>query len=137
MLVLVLVGVLGLAALNDSERESTAAGRSRATTRTVHAADAGVQIARSHLTESPPNLTPINTTAGPATIESRTRSESTPQTLEQVGLGTTPDGFSLNVGPGAIYLNRVYQVNITATSGTSTAELEARLSRIEAEGQGY
>ncbi len=136
-LVLVLVGMLALAALNDTMRESTSGARSRATTRTVHAADAGTQLARSHLTESPPDLTAIDLSFGSATIQSRSRSDSTPQTLEQEGLGAVPEGYSVNVGSGASYYNRIYQVNVTATSGTSTAELEAKLSRVEAEGQGY
>ena len=136
-LVLLLVGLLALAALKDSERESTSGARSRATTRTLHAADAGIQLARTHLTGSPPDLTAIDLTIGGAAIQSRSRSQSTPQSLDQVGLGATPDGFSVNVGSGAGYVNRIYQVNVTATAGSSTAELEAKLSRVEVEGQGY
>ena len=43
----------------------------------------------------------------------------------------------MNVGTGAGYLNRIYRVNVTATSGSAAAELEAKLSRLEVEGQGY
>ncbi len=136
-LVLVLLALLSFAALNDSKRESTSGARSRATTRIVHSADAGIQLARTHLTRSPPDLTAIDLTFGSATIQSRSRSQSTPQTLAQVGLGAAPKGFSVNVGTGASFFNRIYEVNVTATSGSSTAEVEAKLSRVEAEGQGY
>ena len=69
---------------------------------------------------------------------STTRSESTPVNLDQVGTGPVPEGYSVNLGStGAVYLNRIYRVNITANTGSSAAELEAKLSRIEAEGQGY
>ena len=136
-LVMVLMGLLALAALNDSERESTSGARSRATTRNIHAADAGIQLARTHLTQSPPNLTPIDVSFGDAKIQSRSRTQSTPQTLDQVGLGAAPEGYSVNVGAGASFFNRIYQVNVTATTGSSAAELEAKLSRVEAEGQGY
>jgi len=136
-IVLVLVALLAVAAMNDAARESTAGARSRAATRSVHAADAGLQLARTHLAETPPDLTAINLAYADATIQSRSRSESTPQTLDQVGLGTAPEGFSVNVGPGATFFNRIYQINVTATSGDSAAELEAKLSRVEAEGQGY
>jgi Tfp pilus assembly protein PilX len=135
--VLVLVALLAVAALDDASRESTAGGRSRAATRSVHAADAGLQLARTHLTETPPNLTAINVSYGGATIQSRSRSQSTPQTLEQVGIGEAPEGYSVNIGPGASFFNRLYQINVTATAGESAAELEAKLSRVEAEGQGY
>ena len=108
-IVLLLVAMLAMAALRDSQRESTSGARSRAATRTIHAADAGVQLARAHLLESPPHLLPINVTLGGATIQSRTRSQTTPVQLDQVGLGDVPEGYSVNLGAaGATYLNRIY-----------------------------
>lgn len=135
--VLVLVALLAFAALDDSERESTSGARSRAATRSVHAADAGIQIARTHLAESPPDLTEIDLSYGGATIQSRSRSESTATPLDQVGLGETKEGYAVNVGAGATIINRIYQVNVTSSSGASTAELEAKLNRMEAESHGY
>ncbi len=139
-IVLLLVAMLAFAALRDSERESTSGARSRAATRTVHAADAGIQVARAHLTESPPDLVSINLSVGNATIQSRTRSQTTPVALDRLGgsTGPTPDGYSVNLGStGAVYLNRIYRVNITANTGSSAAELEAKLSRLAVDGQGY
>ena len=139
-IVLLLVAMLAMAALRDSQRESTSGARSRAATRTIHAADAGIQLARAHLLETPPHLLPINVTMGSATIQSRTRSQAIPVGLDEVGTGNAPvpDGYSVNLGTtGVTYTNRIYRVNITATTGTSAAELEAKLSRIGAAGQGY
>ena len=125
--------------LRDSERESTSGARSRAATRIVHAADAGVQLARAHLLESPPFVLPINVTMGNATIQSRTRAQTTPVDLDQTeGFGDVPEGYAVNLGTtGAAYVNEIYRLNITATQGTSAAELEAKLSRLSVDGQGY
>ncbi len=138
-IVLLLVAMLAFAALRDSQRESTSGGRSRAATRIVHAADAGIQVARAHLTETPPDLVSINLSMGNATIQSRTRAQTTPLDLDQTeGFGEVPEGYSVNLGStGAVYLNRIYRVNITANTGSSAAELEAKLSRLSVDGQGY
>ncbi len=138
-IVLLLVAMLAVAALRDSERESTSGARSRAATRTLHAADAGIQVARAHLTESPPDLVSINLSMGNATIQSRTRAQTTPLDLDQMeGFGEVPEGYAVNLGTtGAAYVNEIYRVNITATTGSSAAELEAKLSRLAVDGQGY
>ena len=70
-------------------------------------------------------------------MQSRSRTETVPQTLAQVGLGEAAEGFALNVGSGAGQLNRIYQVNVTAEAGGSTTEIEVRLSRTEADAVGY
>ena len=137
-LVLMLVVLLAFASLHNSQRESTSGARARATTRTLHAADAGIQVARRRLTQSPPDLSAIDITlASGAQLQSRRRADSTPKTLEQVGLGAPPEGFSVNVGAGAKYVSRVFQVNVTSLGGGSTSEVEARLSRIGPEATGY
>ena len=139
VLVLVLVGLLALAAIQHSEQESTSSARSRSTTRSLHAADGGIELALSRLGGSPPNLNAFDldlTTTG-SNAQSRTRTQGTPQPLNQVGLGSTPDGYALNLGEGAGYVNRIYLVNVTGTAAGSTTELEAKLTRTEVEATGY
>jgi Tfp pilus assembly protein PilX len=138
-LVLMVVSLLGFAAIRNSEQESTASARSRATTRSLYAADAGVQLAMARLSQNPPQLTAFSVNlADGMTLESRARSETNPVPLDQVNQAVGgKEGFSVNVGAGAKYVSRVFQVNVTSTGGGSTAEVEARLNRIGPEGTGY
>jgi Tfp pilus assembly protein PilX len=139
-LVMMVVSLLGFAAIRNSEQESTAGARSRATTRSLYAADAGVQLALSRLTQSPPKLTAfsVNLVDG-VNLESRTRTQTNPVDLDQVGQAIGgQEGFSVNVGAGSKYVSRIFQVNVTSTGGGgSTTEVEARLSRIGPEATGY
>jgi hypothetical protein len=137
-IVLVLISMLSLAALDSASQENTAGARSRSTTRSLHVADAGVQLALSRLSQSPPDLTAfdIDLTDG-ANVQSRTRSETTPQDLGQAGIGEAEEGYAVNVGVGAGFVHRVYRLNVTATAGGSTAEVEAKLSRSEADAISY
>jgi len=137
-LVLVLVALIAFTALRRSEQESTAGGRSRATTRSIQAADAGVQLALSRLRESPPNLNAfdIDLVEG-ANLQSRTRTETSAQDLDQAGLGEPEEGYALNMGSGVASVKRVFLVNVTAEAGGSTAEVEAKLGRSEVEATGY
>jgi len=139
VLVMVLLAMLAMTSLKDSEQEATAGARARATTRTLYAADAGIQLALSRLTQTPPDLTPFDLTlADGAGAQSRTRSQTAPDNIHQVGLGETEEGYALNVGAGASSVTRIYQVNVTAAySNASTAELEARLGRSEVIATGY
>jgi len=138
VLVLVLVSMLSLAALESSKQESTAGARSRSTTRSLHVADAGVQLALSRLTQSPPNLTAfdIDLVEG-ANVQSRARSETSPKDLGQSAIGEAAEGYAVNVGVGAGFVHRIYRLNVTASAGGSTAEVEAKLSRSEADAISY
>lgn len=136
--ILMLVSMLAFSALQHSEQESTSGARSRSSMRTVYAADAGVELALSRLTQSPPDLSAFSVgLANGATVESRTRTQGSPQVLGQAGLGEPAEGYSLNVGAGVSQVSRIFLVNVTATGGGSTAELEARLSRSAADSTGY
>jgi hypothetical protein len=137
-LVLTLVSVIAFTAIRHAEQESTSGARSRSTTRAVHAADAGVELALVRLMESPPNLNAFDVDLSEgANLQSRTRTQGTPQDLGQVGIGEPQEGYAINVGAGVAYVNRVFQVNVTAQSGRSTAELEAKLGRMSADSTGY
>ena len=138
-LVLLLVGMLAISSIQNAEQESTAGGRARATTRTLYAADAGIQLALGRLAQSPPNLIAFDLDlADGANIQSRSRTETVPATIKPVGTNHGEEGYALNVGAGASSTSTVYQVNVTASySNAAAAELEARLNRIEVVATGY
>ena len=136
--ILMLVSMLAFSAMKHSEQEATSGARSRSTMRTIYAADAGIELALSRLTQSPPDLSPFDVgLADGANLQSRTRTQSTPQALGQAGIGEPQEGYSLNIGAGVGHVSRVFLVTVTATAGGSTAELEARLSRSSADSTGY
>ena len=137
-IMILMVSLLALTSLRHTEEESTASARSRAAQRTLAAADAGVEFALNRIQQFPPNLNAFSVALSDGVdVESRTREESTAQSLPQVGLGESPEGYSLNVGSDAGYISRVFRVDVTAFTGTATAEVQAKLSRLEAGAGGY
>lgn len=135
---LLMVAMIGINALEHSQEESTSGGRSRNASHTLHVADAGVQLGIARLAQTPPNLNAFSVNLDGATVESRTRTQGSPQNLEQEAMSSPPDGFAINVGSDSSFAGRVYQVNVTATSGTgAVAEIEARFSRLESGGSTY
>jgi Tfp pilus assembly protein PilX len=137
-LVLIIVSMLTMTAINHTEQEFTGGSRSRSSTRAFYGADAGVELALNRLSQSPPNLNAFDLDLSELTnVQSRSRNETAPQPLGQVALGETPEGWAVNVGAGAGYTNRVYRVNVTASSGGSTIEVEAKLVRGDLDATGY
>jgi len=136
--VLSLMSVIAFAAIRHTEQESTSSGRSRAAARAVYAADAGVQLALVRLSETPPDLDPIseNLSDG-ALLQSRSRTQTTPQNLNQTGTRQGAEGYSINIGSNVANIVRVFQINVTADSSGSVAEIEAKLSRTGADATGY
>jgi len=137
-LCLLLVSLLSFNAIRDSEKESDSGARSRSTARSLHAGDAGFQIALAHLTQTPPDLTPFDVDLPEnANVQSRTRTDTSPQSLSQTGTSAPAEGYGINVDAGVQNVSRVYLVTVTSTAGGSTSELEAKLSRTSADATGY
>ena len=138
-LVLVIMSLFALSGMRNSDRESSTAGRSRNTTRTLAAADSGLQLALSRLAQSPPNLLAFDVDlADGANVQSRTRNDAGPKDLEE--LDPTQDkvsGYGMNSGAAVASVSRVFLVNATATAGGSTVELQAKLARSGIEETGY
>jgi hypothetical protein len=138
VLVLTVVSLLAIAGIRNAERESTTSARSRNTTRTLAAADSGIQLVLNRIAQSPPNLTGVDVElADGASVQSRTRDEVGPQALNQIGLGTPKEGYGIGVGSGVGFITRIFLVNTTATAGGSTVELQAKATRSEVEASGY
>ena len=133
--VLMLVGLVAVSSLQNSEDESTAGGRTRSAVSSLYEADAGVEIAINRLSQTPLPADfdrPINfDLGGNHSVQSKTRGDTAPQNIKYAGNGQASDGMQLQSGMsgGGTTYSAVYQVNMTAVHGTrSVAEVEARLS---------
>ncbi len=135
MFILMLFGVIAVDAIGQSGMESAASGRSRSTIRTMHAADAGTEVAVSRLRQTPPDVKPISITVAGRSVQSRMRTVVGAQNLDFVGVGKAPEGYSVNIGES--YVTEGYDVTITAASlDGSVAEVETKITRL-ASGEAY
>ncbi|MBW2421761.1 MAG: hypothetical protein JRH19_24705 [Deltaproteobacteria bacterium] len=117
---LMLVALLSLVSIEHTGGEAASSARARSTARTMHAAEGGMNLAMARLAVTPPVLTPIDISIGNVSVQSRSRDQSGPQTITQVGSG----------GGG-----QVYQVNITAVGPDgSSSEIEAKFGRTDSGG---
>lgn len=130
VLLLLLVAATAISAIDFSGQELQAGGRARASMRTLYAADAGIQYALQRV-QPPEDLTSFTLNLNSElTVESRTRTQGTPQPISEAGVGEPPDGYSINVGSG--FVSEVYDINVTATGANgATSELEAKLSSLK------
>jgi Tfp pilus assembly protein PilX len=136
VVMILLVGILVLTSIGHSGDESAAGARARATARALHAADGGMQLALARITQDPPNVNPINVTIGNMSVQSRTRADSAPQSLDSLGSGPPPEGYGINAGSG--YVAELFRVDITSLGPTgSTAELQSKLYRFSGASGGY
>ena len=135
-LALMLVGVIAIAAIGHSGEESASAARARNTTRSIHAADAGIQFAINRVRQNPPRLDPVDIVIDGRSVQSRRRTVPGAQPIAQVGTGAPPEGYSANIGAG--YLNEFFRVPVTAASPDGgISEIEAKLARLSANGASY
>jgi Tfp pilus assembly protein PilX len=136
VVLILLFGILVLTSIGHSGDESAASARARSTSRALHAADGGMQLALNHVTQEPPDTTPIDITVGALSVQSRTRGDATPQALTTLGSGAPPEGYGINMGSG--YVSELFRVDITS-SGTngSTAELQSKVYRFAGNSGGY
>ena len=137
--VLTLVSMVALSGMQNSENEATASGRSRASMRVLYAADAGIELATSRISQLPPDLSPFDEDLDNGlNVQSRTRQDGSPQPLTYSGTGVTPEGYALSSGGGSTgYVTDVYQANVTATSNAGAiVELESKLGILSV-GGGY
>jgi type II secretory pathway pseudopilin PulG len=133
MLVTLLIGAVAVAAIERAGQESAAGGRTRATVRNLHAADSGIELARMRLSSNPPNTAAFSIVLEDGRrVESRRRTEATPQPLKRDGFGPPPEGYELNAGASS-FTNEIFLINITSTTpaGTTT-EIEAKILRLQA-----
>jgi hypothetical protein len=130
ILLLLLVAATAISAIDFSGQELQAGGRARASMRTLYAADAGIQFALQQV-QPPTDLTGFTIDINnELKVESRTRSQSGAQVIDEAGVGEPPDGYAINVGSG--FVSEVYDINVTATGANgATSELEAKLSSLK------
>jgi hypothetical protein len=136
VLLLLLISASVINTIEFSGDEHAGGGRARATGKTMYAADSGIQLGMSRIA-LPRDLNAFTfaLTDG-TTIESRKRSEATPQDIESVGIGKPPDGYAINVGLG--YVNEVFDLNVTSMAANGgVAELETKLASLQPNSGSY
>ena len=136
VLVIFLLTASALSSVDFTEQESRASGQSRATMRSLYAADAGIQLAISRI-QPPVDLTPFTFALADGTVvESRRRTEAAPQPLgggSTSGVAPPPDGYDIGT-----YQFDVYELNATAVGNNDlTSELEAKVGVLGVGGGGY
>ena len=133
---ILLAGLLVLTSLSHTGEESIAGARARSTARALHAADGGMQMALSRVTQTPPNTGPIDFSVGSFGVQSRTRAQGSAQNIDSLGAGLPPEGYGINTGSG--YVSELFLVDMTSLGPTgSTAELQAKLYRFAGTSGGY
>jgi len=133
VLVIFLLTASALSSVDFTEQESRASGQSRATMRSLYAADAGIQLATSRI-QPPEDLSAFTFALADGTVvESRKRSDGAPQAIGGATAGRPPDGYEVNAGTGFQF--NVYQLNVTAVGNNDlTSELEAKVGVLGAGG---
>ena len=137
VLIIFLLMASALSSVDFTEQEARASGQSRATMRSLYAADAGVQLAISRVQQQDFSAFSFNLSDGPTAngtlVESRRRDQVGPQPLTDGAAGGVPDGMEFGVGKG--YQLMVYPINVTAVGQNDlTSELEAKVGILEAPG---
>jgi len=136
VVLILLVGLLVLTSLSHTGDESVAGARARSASRALHAADGGMQMALSHVTQDPPDTSPIDISIGNMSVQTRTRADGAAQNIESLGAGLPPEGYGINAGSG--YVSELFLVDMTSLGPTgSTAELQAKLYRFAGASGGY
>lgn len=134
IMILLLVSLLGIAAVEHAGEESSVTGRTRDATRTFYAADAGTQLIIANLSQEPPVLSSFTVNfADTTTVRSGARSHPSPQPIEKTGVGEPPEGYALNIGAG--FSTEVFLGTVTAFSpGGSSVEIESKYWKMRPSG---
>ena len=136
VVVLVLISGVVVNLINYSGDESQGGGRSRASLKNLYAADSGIQLSFQRI-QLPRDLSSFSYSMTDGTlVESRSRSDGSPQPISAAGLGAPPDGYSINVGSG--FINELFLVNVTSTAANNAiSELEAKLGSLQPNSGSY
>ena len=134
--VLLLIGAVAIAAIDQSGQEAASSARTRVSMRALLAADAGVEVAIGHLAAL--DESPFDLDIGDGIrVQSRTRDDAGPQDIELASPGgPPPDEYGLPSAGGTTYgetgfFTDVYLINVTSSlPDGSVAQVEARLGRL-------
>jgi hypothetical protein len=136
VLLLLLISATVINTIDFSGEEYQSGGRARASTKNLYAADAGIQLGLSRLTQ-PRDLSAFSHTLSDGTvIESRARDEAAPKDIESVGIGEPPEGYGINIGSG--YVNELFLLTVTAEAANGgVTELESKMSSLQPNSGAY
>lgn len=136
VVILLLVSSVVVNLIDFSGAERTSSARARASQKNLHAADSGIQLSLQRI-QLPRDLTAFSYAMADGTmVQSRARSDGSPQPIASAGIGAPPEGYSLNIGGG--YVNEIFRVNVTATAANNgLVELEAKLGSLQPNSGAY
>jgi hypothetical protein len=136
IVVLVLVSAVVINLIDYSGEEAFSSARSRAVVKNLYAADSGIEVSMNRI-QLPRNLAAFSYTLTDNTrVESRSRSDGSPQPIAAAGVGPPPDGYSINVGGG--FVNELFLLNVTSVAANNgVAELEAKLGSLQPNSGAY
>ena len=136
IVILVLVSGVVVNLIDYSSQELQAGGRSRSTMKSLYAADSGIQLTLQRI-QLPRDLTAFSYTMTDGTVvESRARTDASPQAITEADSGPPPDGYSINVGSG--FVNELFRTNVTASAmNNGIVELEAKLGSLQPNSGAY
>ncbi len=136
VLLLILISATVVNTIDFSGEEFQSGGRARATGKNLYAADAGIQLGLTRLTQ-PRDLTGFSHTMSDGTVvESRARDDSSVQDIESLGIGEPPEGYGINIGSG--YVNELFALEVTAVAtNDGVTEVESKLSSLQPNSGAY
>jgi hypothetical protein len=141
VMVVIMISAMAMGAIHHSGQESVGGRRTKTALDALFGASAGVELARVRIKQGVMTAFDVDL-AGGIEVQSRRRSESTPQEIYAfadapgepgaLGGGNTglvAEGNTINNGSKIGITEEMYQVNVTATTNAgAVAEVEAKIS---------
>jgi len=130
VLVLILISAMAVAAINHAGEESAGGRRTKTAMDALFGASAGIEFSRVRIAVG--NLVPFSIPLdGGVQVESRRRSDTTPQPIVPLGTTGLASENMINVGEAIGITTEMYRVNATAeTNAGAIAEVEAKVSYV-------
>ena len=130
VLLLLLISATVVNTIDFSGEEFQSGGRARSSATNLYAADAGIQLGLTRLTQ-PRDLSGFSYSLTDGTlVESRARDETAVKDIEPLGMGKPPDGYSIEIGKG--FVNELFSIQVTAVAANAAVtELESKMASLQ------
>ena len=129
VMVVIMIAAMAMAAIHNAGEEASGGRRTKTSLDALFAASAGIEMSRSRIADG--NLAHIDVRLpgnNQIRIQSRRRSQPTPQPIVSMGTGEQHGGNMINVGSSIGITDELYQVNVTGSSpGGAFAEVESKI----------
>ncbi len=130
VMVLILLAAMAVAAVYHAGEESAGGRRTKTAMDALFGANAGNELARVRIATGVLDAFDIGM-AGGVQVQSRRRTDSTPQPIVPLGTTGLADDNMINVGSAIGITTEMYRVNVTATTNAgAVAEVESKISYV-------